>query len=82
MWPLSEMSLEAATLIGRAANVVLLVSLVAGATATFFISRTGDIKEKYWEEDRRKSAEHVAELNVQLQNAKNYANAARCKFAE
>jgi hypothetical protein len=63
MWPFSEMSLSAATIVATLANWVLLTSLLGGVLATFVIVKTTDVKEDHWAEDRRKSNEHIAQLN-------------------
>jgi len=63
VWPFSEMSLSAATLVGSAANWVLLASLIGGVVSTFVIVKTTDIKEEHWAEDRRQSNERIATLN-------------------
>ena len=65
MWPFSEMSLATVSLGSTVANRTLLASLVGGVLSTFVIVQTTDVKEAYWEKDRRESAEHVAALGVQ-----------------
>jgi hypothetical protein len=65
MWPFSEISLAAASLIGTIANWVLLASLLGGVLSTFVIVKTADVKEAYWDKDRVESAERVAALIVQ-----------------
>jgi len=77
MWPFSEMSLPAATLWGDIANLVLVVSLIAGVIATFVIVRTSNVKEHHWDTLREQSRVKIAELesltakaNADLEQAK------------
>jgi hypothetical protein len=70
MWPFSEMSLTAATLVGTIANWVLLTSLLAGVLSTFVIVKTSDVKEEHWAEDRKQSAERIAGLNNETERLK------------
>jgi hypothetical protein len=70
MWPFSEMSLAAATLLGSIANWVLLASLVGGVISTFVIVKTADVKEASWEEERRASNKKIAALNNETEHLK------------
>jgi hypothetical protein len=63
MWPFSEISLPRAAWVYDAANLLLLCSLIAGVIATFVIVNTGNVKEHYWDIDRRASSERIAQLN-------------------
>jgi hypothetical protein len=57
------MSLPVASLVGTAANWVLLASLIGGVLSTFVIVKSSDVKEEHWAEDRRISNERIAGLN-------------------
>jgi hypothetical protein len=70
MWPFSEMSLAAASLVGTIANWLLLASLIGGVLSTFVIVKTSDVKEEHWAEDRRISNERIAELTAQAEEAR------------
>jgi hypothetical protein len=70
MWPFSEMSLSAATVVGTIANWILLVSLLGGVLSTFIIVKTTDVKEEHWADDRRKSNEHIARLSAEAEFAR------------
>jgi hypothetical protein len=70
MWPFSEMSLSAASLVGTIANWALLASLIGGLLSTFVIVKTTDVKEEHWAEDRRKSNEKIADLGRQGDQAR------------
>jgi hypothetical protein len=48
MWPFSEMSLAAASIIGTIANSALLACLLGGVISTFVIVKTTDVKEEHW----------------------------------
>jgi hypothetical protein len=63
MWPFSEMSLAAASLVGTIANWMLLASLIGGVLSTFVIVKASDVKEEHWAQDRRISNERIATLN-------------------
>lgn len=63
MWPFSEMSLPAASMVSTIANWTLLASLIGGVLSTFVIVKTSDVKEEHWAEDRQRSNERIAELN-------------------
>lgn len=60
MWPFSEMSISAASLIGTVANWALLVSLLTGLLSTFLIVQTTDVKERLWEMERLKLQAKIA----------------------
>jgi hypothetical protein len=81
MWPFSGMSLDVASLTGTVANWILLASLVTGVLSTFVIVKTSDVKEEHWAEDRRKSAEKIAELNNETQRLSADAEASRVDIA-
>lgn len=70
MWPFSELSLSAATRLSDLANLILIMSLVAGVIATFVIVQTGNIKEAFWDKDRDQSREKVAKLNNETERLK------------
>jgi hypothetical protein len=70
MWPFSEMSLSAATLVGTIANWVLLCCLLGGVLATFVIVKTTDVKEEHWDEARKHSAERIIELSTKGDEAR------------
>ena len=59
MWP---PSLEAANQIGWWSNFFLICSLVVGVLSTIGIVVTTNIKEGYWDDDRRQSAKHIEQL--------------------
>jgi len=61
MWP----SLSAANQIADWANIFLIISLVTGVVSTVAIVWTSGIKERYWDDDRRASAERIATLATQ-----------------
>lgn len=81
MWPFSDMSLSAATLIGTIANWALLGCLVGGVFSTFAIVKTTDVKEEHWAEDRRQSAERIAALNRDTAKLSSDAESARAEIA-
>jgi hypothetical protein len=89
MWPFSEMSLSAASLVGTIANWALLASLIGGVVSTFVIVKTADVKEEHWAEDRRRSnekiaesAEHIAALGVQGDEARAELGVAQADIAK
>ncbi len=61
MWP----SLSMANQIAGWANVLLIISLVVGASSTVVIVWMTGVKETYWEQDRGASAEKIATLAAQ-----------------
>ena len=65
MWP----SFETASLALNIANLLLIGSLVVGVIATATIYRMSGIKEEYWEQDRRKSNEKIADANARALEA-------------
>ena len=69
-WFFSGMSLELASFIGSVANWILLLSLVFGVVATFFIVGTSDIKEKYWDREREVVRKETARLSADAENAR------------
>jgi len=73
MWPFSEMSLERVSFVSDIANIVFLVSLVAGVVAMFFIVVTSGVKERHWAELRRQSDEQIAESNERAAAAESKA---------
>jgi hypothetical protein len=60
MW-VSWFSLESATHVADWANVIFIGSLVAGVLSTIAIVGTSNVKEWYWDKDRRESNERIAE---------------------
>jgi hypothetical protein len=82
MWPFSEMSLSAASLVGTIANWVLLASLIGGLLSTFVIVKTTDVKEEHWAEDRRKSNEKIADLGMRGDEAKAELGVAQADIAK
>lgn len=82
MWPFSEMSLSAASLVGTIANWTLLVSLLGGVLSTFVIVKTTDVKEEHWAEDRRKSNERIADLGTQGDQARAELGTAKADIAK
>jgi hypothetical protein len=69
MWPFSGVPLEAASFLGDIANLILLVSLVAGVVSTFVIVRTTNVKEHHWDEARKRSDERIIELVAESDKA-------------
>jgi hypothetical protein len=65
MWP----SLPIANQIASIANILLIGSLVVGVVSTGAIVWATGVKEKYWDEDRRDSAERVAVANAEALKA-------------
>jgi hypothetical protein len=61
MWP----SLETANQINGWASVALIVSLALGVACTIAIVWTAGVRETYWDEARRQSAEKIAALVTQ-----------------
>jgi hypothetical protein len=82
MWPFSEMSLSAASLVGTIANWVLLASLIGGLLSTFVIVKTTDVKEEHWAEDRRKSNEKIADLGARRDEARAELGVAQADIAK
>ena len=63
MWP----SESTATLIFNVASLVFVGSLAVGVVATVAVIWMGNVKEEYWESDRRTSKEKIAELDTQAE---------------
>jgi hypothetical protein len=63
----SWLSLESANHIADWANVIFVVSLVAGVISTIFIMGTTNVKEWYWEKDRTESRERVAAAELKTE---------------
>jgi hypothetical protein len=82
MWPFSEMSLPVASLVGTIANWLLLASLVGGVLSTFVIVKATDVKEEHWADDRRKSNEKTADLEMQGDQAKAELGVAQADIAK
>jgi hypothetical protein len=82
MWPFSEMSLSAATLVGAIANWGLLACLVGGVLSTFVIVKTADVKEEHWAEARRVSDEAISKTNVNIAEANARAKEAELKLEQ
>lgn len=82
MWPFSEMSLASANLINGVANWFLLASLITGAVSTFFIVKTTDVKEEFWEKARHTAEGRIAELNAEAARLSAEATSARSAIAE
>lgn len=74
------MSLERVNIVSDIASVVLLVSLVAGVAATYFIVVTAGVKERHWDELRRQSDEQIAESNERAAAAESKAAAAELEL--
>jgi outer membrane murein-binding lipoprotein Lpp len=81
MWPFSEMSLSAATLVGTIANWILLACLLGGVIATFVIVKTTDVKEEHWDTARKQSTERIAELSTKGDEARAAIAAAQAEVA-
>ena len=79
---IAGVSLETATLIGNIANAVLLVSLVAGLIATFFIVQTANIKEDHWDHDRETAKVRISELDNDTKRLSAEAEGERKQIAE
>jgi hypothetical protein len=69
MWSFSDMSLSAASKIGDIANIVLLISLVAGVISTFVIVKTAAVKEDHWDVLRDQARISIAEANARALEA-------------
>lgn len=82
MWPFSEMSLSAASLVGTVANWMLLASLIGGVISTFVIVKTADVKEEHWAADRKRADEKIAELQVQAEQSRKDTAEANARAAE
>lgn len=82
MWPFSDMSLSAATLVGTLANWMLLASLLGGVLSTFVIVKTADVKEEHWANDRRESSEKVVVLTTQGDQLRKDTAEANARAAE
>ena len=78
MWP----SLPLANKISDIANVFFIGSLVVGVVSTIIIVRMVGVKEKYWDEDRRVSAEKIATLATQGDQLRNDTAEANARAAE
>src|SRR5215472_16135374 len=61
MWP----SQQLATRISDWANFSMILSLAIGVISTVLIVWMSNIKESFWDEDRRESRERIAELTAQ-----------------
>lgn len=72
-----RLSIETASSIANVANIVLLASLGLGAASTGVIVWMSNVKEHFWDLDRREGARHVAQLGVDLANANARAEADR-----
>jgi hypothetical protein len=82
MWPFSEMSLSAASLVGTIANWMLLASLIGGVISTFVIVKTADVKEEHWAVERQIADEKIAELQVQGDESRKATAEANARVAE
>lgn len=82
MWPFSEMGYSAAVWWSDVANVVLLISLVAGVISTFVIVQSGNVKEAQWSKDRTEAAERIASLTTRSNELRNETAVARKEAAE
>jgi hypothetical protein len=78
MWP----SLPVANQIADWANIFLIGSLVVGVVSTVAIVAMSGVKEQYWEEDRRGSAERIAALTTQGDKLRNDTADANARAAE
>ena len=58
MW-VSWLSLKSANKVGDWANFIFVLSLIAGVLSTIAIIGTTNVKEWYWDKDRRESKERV-----------------------
>jgi hypothetical protein len=81
MWPFSEMSLSTATLVGTAANWILLACLLGGVLSTFVIVKATDVKEEHWDNARRQSQERIAELTKETTRLSTEGDEARAAIA-
>src|SRR3954463_5662599 len=70
MWPLSEMSLPAATFWADVSNIVIAVSLAVGLVATLASMNLSNVKERHWDNAREKSQERIAELESETAGAR------------
>jgi hypothetical protein len=59
MWP----SLETASRVSDISNFFFIGSLAVGVISTILIVWMANVKEGYWEKDRRESTERIAQLN-------------------
>lgn len=66
MW-LSWLSLESANRVADCANVIFVLSLIAGVLSTITIIGTTNVKEWYWEKDRTESKERVAAAELRTE---------------
>jgi len=65
MWP----SLEVASKIANWANIFFIGSLVIGVVSAFLIWWMANVKERHWDELRRKSDEKIADANARTKEA-------------
>ena len=70
MWPLSEMSLPAATFWADVSNIVIAVSLAVGLVATLASMNLSNVKERHWDNAREKSQERIAELSADAEGSR------------
>ena len=84
MWPFSfsDMSLETANWWSDVANMVLVVSLVAGVAATFVVVRTGNVKEAFWDKAREEAKSELAKTSKAIAEANERAAEANRKAEE
>jgi hypothetical protein len=69
MWPSLSISLPLANKIADLANIFFIGSLVVGVVSTIAIVWMAGVKEAYWDEDRRHSAERIEELQSEAVKA-------------
>jgi hypothetical protein len=78
LWP----SLELASRISDFANIFFIVSLVVGVVSTIVIVWMAGVKEDWWDQDRRISAERIAELTADADSSKADIAEANARAAE
>jgi hypothetical protein len=78
MWP----RLETATLISDVANWALVCSLGVGAVSTVLIVWMASVKESYWDVDRERSRENIAQLTAESDRLSAAAEEARSQIAQ